>query len=1036
MNKYKGDQYELFIANYLKNTREYDSVWFWKDIPEKILFEENIITDYATYSLVRNDIGIDILVKKGDDYTYIQCKNYTNSICIVDLSGYFFFKSAYKKNCKVYFNGSLSNRIRLMHPNNDEFINIIYENNQTMPIEILTKNLYIPRDYQLEAVSMLKEKNRSVVNLPCGMGKTYLSCLLSEDTDNIIFFAPTKELCIQTYGVYRNYFTNHNIVLISGDGTRNPNMISIKEKNIYVSTFKSCDIVNTIINKLKNPFIIIDEFHNLSENDISKATNHLYSILHSQYKILFLSATPKYLNHDEIFGTNIYKYNWNDAIKNKYINDFDIVLPPDGYTAIDFKIFIELFKIDDTYNSDNLVICKYVKKMYFILRSMLYNGNKKCIIYLPTTKKASICESIIGWMKKLFGRVINTSIIDYNTSKIDRKISIDTFIKDIDINIILNVHVLDEGINIPECDSVFITNPSNNIENIVQRMSRCNRLLKGKNKSFVYMWCNENKINTIMDYINDNTNNEIARKFKKIDFGLNKIIENISLEVPINNPINNHEVGFNIDPNCKTILYLGNGKSDNIIEFKKIDIYNDTIIDDLLFNGLNGSPYSYAKIIFHFYEDIYIYDCTKTWFEYVNYKWLRLGKNNNKLKRHSQQKLIDLYSDLHNYYVNIDTEKTKALKNIIKIFGKNTFMDNIMDCICGMYNDKNIGNFENKLDINSHLFGFANGVYDLDTFEFRQGIRSDYISMTTGYDYKNCYSEKFGELERFLKYIIPDDNERNYALTVLSIALTGNVLEAYTILYEKDTNLKMNLVNLLKATFGDYYGFVDSQTISDSKNRKDILNIKFAHLTKKRIVVTSKIDKNDILDGDIINYMSSRHHYIVSHNDQPYFEPNFTILSICNEIPNCTNISGDLENKMMCIQIVPQINDYRYNSIDFDEWKEDFILLLMKCYKTYMQTNIIKPTDNNLLWRNKYFKKKNLYLLFLKEYKHENEYRDIHCSALYNIFNEWLQNNNHHIDTLTNKGFVKELKNYLDIKKIRINNITQLGIKKNNFEKI
>ena len=122
------------------------------------------------------------------------------------------------------------------------------------------------------------------------------------------------------------------------------------------------------------------------------------------------------------------------------------------------------------------------------------------------------------WMIKLFNKVMHVSIIDCRTKKNDRKNILNDFATKNEISIIINVHVLDEGINIPECDSVFITNPSHNIENIVQRMSRCNRKIDNKGLSYIYLWCKENKVKTIMDYINGNTNNELIEKYSTINF--------------------------------------------------------------------------------------------------------------------------------------------------------------------------------------------------------------------------------------------------------------------------------------------------------------------------------------------------------------------------------------------------------------------------------------------------------------------------------------------------------------------------------------
>lgn len=180
--------------DHLRNTEKCKLAWLWRDVPERVLFEEGIITDYAAYSLVRNDIGIDILAKKDGKYIYVQCKNYsTNSICVQDLAGYFFFKSAYGKRSKVYYNGYLSNRIKLIHPNNEEFINVPFDSHIDIYQQFAQTEdniVYEIRDYQQEAYNMLKDKNRSIISIPCGMGKTHLSTLLAKDHDNIIFFAP------------------------------------------------------------------------------------------------------------------------------------------------------------------------------------------------------------------------------------------------------------------------------------------------------------------------------------------------------------------------------------------------------------------------------------------------------------------------------------------------------------------------------------------------------------------------------------------------------------------------------------------------------------------------------------------------------------------------------------------------------------------------------------------------------------------------------------------------------------------------------
>jgi len=369
----------------------------------------------------KNDIGIDIIAEKNNQYIYVQCKNYETTICIQDLAGFFFFKTLFpNKTYKVFFNGNLSSRIKKLV----DLREYTYLPMSTTINKIIVKDkdpsIMIPRDYQKEILSLYNNSTRFVVSLPCGMGKTFISFLIAKTFNNIIFFAPSRQLCIQTIELFSSGLPNHKCKLISCDGERDVNNFVFEKHNLLVSTFDSCDVIVKIIDKLvKNTLIIIDEFHNLSSNDLDNHKYPFYKILNSEHKILFMSATPKYLDKISIFGNNVYKYDWNKAIQMKYINDFEIVLPTKYYMEIDLNEFISLFDI----NNQKIKEIEYdnTRKMYFITRSILFNGNKKCIIYLTDTDNAVKCQKIIQWMSLLFGRTITTNIINYKTDKITRQ---------------------------------------------------------------------------------------------------------------------------------------------------------------------------------------------------------------------------------------------------------------------------------------------------------------------------------------------------------------------------------------------------------------------------------------------------------------------------------------------------------------------------------------------------------------------------------------------------------------------------------------
>jgi len=173
-------------------------------------------------------------------------------------------------------------------------------------------------------------------------------------------------------------------ILISTDGKRDINTLNeyIGEKNIISSTYDSASIVIELLNQnnFNNVIVIIDEFHNLSENNINNSYDPINRIINSNnYHKIFLSAKPL-KNFMNIPSSSIYRLSWKDAIDKKYILDFNITIPDKNET---FDSLIDLIKkICDKQINIPLVI-----KAYFILKGLLFNGNKKCICYITTTRK-------------------------------------------------------------------------------------------------------------------------------------------------------------------------------------------------------------------------------------------------------------------------------------------------------------------------------------------------------------------------------------------------------------------------------------------------------------------------------------------------------------------------------------------------------------------------------------------------------------------------------------------------------------------------
>jgi P4 family phage/plasmid primase-like protien len=350
--------------------------------------------------------------------------------------------------------------------------------------------------------------------------------------------------------------------------------------------------------------------------------------------------------------------------------------------------------------------------------------------------------------------------------------------------------------------------------------------------------------------------------------------------------------------------------------------------------------------------------------------------------------------------------------------------------------------FVKNLDTNNNIIGFNNGVYDLDKFEFRDGNPNDNITMSVGYDYKNQHTDKYNDLLKFLEDIQPNKDERDYMLTYLSIALVGNLLELFTIMTGCGRNGKSKLIELLGKTFGEYFGSVQSQMFTRQRPDANSPDPGLLSLAKKRLVIASEPEKNSKLNSGFIKFITGRDTTTLRNchsNDMIEFNAKFITLLICNDIPDTDDIDIAFSKRLRCIHFPTEFVDdpkkENQKKIDtninlkFNDWKLDFMLLLLDYYKKYNENKILKPTKDISKWTDQYKENTDIYLQFLNENTEECEGENIHCSVMYDNFKIWFKDNNPYTKIPSNKEFINNLRKYKDVCKVTVNYKSQLGIK-------
>lgn len=557
-NKIKGDDYEIQIRDYIINNL-YKQAYLWSDVPEKILIQYGIINNNNQNRLLRKnkkennipDTGIDIIQLDEGSISLVQCKNgYNKGLTMKDLSGFMCWMAILNQlKGYIYYTDKLSIPLQSL-PKTDRIEFIKKEYHKIEPIDVRLPNKYIPFDYQLDAKSKFethfKNNDRGILWMPCGTGKTFTSYLISNNYDQIIILSPLRQFAKQNLEKYIDYGYSNKTLLVDSDGERDintiKNFINLNKKFLISSTYCSADVINQCLKYCNNPLIIIDEFHNLSKSNIFDEHDDMNQIIDSYYRILFMSATPRVyeledesFDYDLFFGKVVYQMSFSEALNKKYITDYKIWLP--SITENNNKLNNEL-KI---YEINNIIKAK----CNFLFSCLLNHGSKKCIIYCQDKKEINEMIDAINKLNEYYILDLEINQITNDNTQNQRQEILTNFEKSEKKQLLFSIRILDECIDIPTCDSVYITYHSNSKIRTIQRLSRCIRIDKNNNNKIgnIYIWCDEySKILGILGGIKEYDENFCSKiDINEINFFGESTKENIKSDKKL---INNYIIGI------------------------------------------------------------------------------------------------------------------------------------------------------------------------------------------------------------------------------------------------------------------------------------------------------------------------------------------------------------------------------------------------------------------------------------------------------------------------------------------------------------
>jgi len=285
----------------------------------------------------------------------------------------------------------------------------------------------------------------------------------------------------------------------------------------------------------------------------------------------------------------------------------------------------------------------------------------------------------------------------------------------------------------------------------------------------------------------------------------------------------------------------------------------------------------------------------RLWYQFDGLIWrpkaypiLREYISNDTMKNYfttENQKFCDMSENLDNELENVkgvdkkkkEREKKvvdKQLKHVTDIctsLETSSFIDNVAK-EAGFMMIK--PDFEDLINKDPNLIAFTNGILDLRTMILREGLPSDFITISTGFDYE-LRPSFVTDVKRFLCEILPIKAVRDYTLYYLASCLYGeNDQQKLVVMTGEGGNGKSLLIKLIENSMGEYIGTLDVAYVTQKRAHSSKASPEVLSLRHKRIGIIQEPDKNDVLNMGIVKQLTG--------NDNVVARPLFGDLVIFN----------------------------------------------------------------------------------------------------------------------------------------------------------
>lgn len=391
---------------------------------------------------------------------------------------------------------------------------------------------------KLQAERIVHNRFRNLIVAATGTGKTIISAfdyknfIKTHPNAKLLFIAHRKEILEQARKTFQAILRNNNFGQLWVDGN---------EPDNHNHVFASVQTINSRINTLSldksfYDYIVIDEVHHIAASSYRVVLEKFEPIV-----LLGLTATPERMDGEDILkdfcDTVAAEIRLPEALNLKLLCPFQYFGISDSVdlSNVEWKngryVPGELSKI---YTNNDVRVGEIINNLNKYLRDV---NEVRALCFCVTKEHAEFMATkfLIAGLKADY------LVSDSNNREHRKKVRIK--LQNKEINYLFVVDIFNEGVDIPEIDTVLFLRPTESLTVFLQQLGRGLRLVEGKECLSVLDFVGnsrpeydfEGKFRALIGKTNTTIQKEIEDEFPHLPLGCSISLEKVAKETILNN---------------------------------------------------------------------------------------------------------------------------------------------------------------------------------------------------------------------------------------------------------------------------------------------------------------------------------------------------------------------------------------------------------------------------------------------------------------------------------------------------------------------